>query len=89
MSPLTSHPVGLFWHIGEILERRPTGMSEQAFGHSGHTGQSIWIDPVRDVYIVVMTNRGHPRYEPTNTPLGKRSVEARIEIADQALRAIT
>ena len=33
-------------------------MSAEAFGHTGFTGTSIWIDPVRDVYIVLLTAKG-------------------------------
>jgi CubicO group peptidase (beta-lactamase class C family) len=32
-------------------------MSPQAVGHTGFTGTSLWIDPVRDVYVVLLTNR--------------------------------
>ena len=34
-----------------------TRMSERAFGHVGFTGTSIWIDPERDRYVVLLTNR--------------------------------
>ena len=34
-----------------------TRMSAQAFGHVGYTGTSLWIDPVRDRYFVLLTNR--------------------------------
>jgi CubicO group peptidase (beta-lactamase class C family) len=34
-----------------------TRMSPQAFGHVGFTGTSLWIDPVRDRYFVLLTNR--------------------------------
>ena len=34
-----------------------TRMSPQAFGHVGYTGTSLWIDPVRDRYFVLLTNR--------------------------------
>jgi CubicO group peptidase (beta-lactamase class C family) len=34
-----------------------TGMSPAAFGHVGFTGTSVWIDPVRDRYFVLLTNR--------------------------------
>jgi CubicO group peptidase (beta-lactamase class C family) len=34
-------------------------MSPSAFGHVGFTGTSLWIDPVRDRYFVVLTNRAH------------------------------
>jgi CubicO group peptidase (beta-lactamase class C family) len=44
---------------------RPTSscgryMSTEAFGHTGFTGTSVWIDPVRDRYVVFLTNRVHP-----------------------------
>jgi serine-type D-Ala-D-Ala carboxypeptidase len=32
-------------------------MSRSAFGHVGFTGTSLWIDPVRDRYFVLLTNR--------------------------------
>jgi CubicO group peptidase (beta-lactamase class C family) len=34
-----------------------TRMSAEAFGHVGFTGTSLWIDPVRDRYFVLLTNR--------------------------------
>ena len=52
---------GLGWDIdspfstnrGDLL---PVG----SFGHTGFTGTSLWIDPVTDTYIVILTNRVHP-----------------------------
>jgi CubicO group peptidase (beta-lactamase class C family) len=32
-------------------------MSRKAIGHVGFTGTSLWIDPVRDRYFVLLTNR--------------------------------
>jgi CubicO group peptidase (beta-lactamase class C family) len=32
-------------------------MSPAAFGHVGFTGTSLWIDPARDRYFVLLTNR--------------------------------
>lgn len=37
-----------------------TRMSPHAFGHTGFTGTSLWIDPTRDFYAVLLTNRVHP-----------------------------
>jgi len=31
-----------------------------AFGHTGFTGTSLWVDPDRDLVIVLLTNRVHP-----------------------------
>jgi CubicO group peptidase (beta-lactamase class C family) len=35
-------------------------MSAQSFGHTGFTGTSIWVDPKRQVVIVLLTNRVNP-----------------------------
>ena len=53
---------GLGWDIdspfasnrGELL---PVG----SFGHTGFTGTSLWIDPVTNTYIVLLSNAVHPR----------------------------
>jgi CubicO group peptidase (beta-lactamase class C family) len=37
-----------------------TRMSARAFGHTGFTGTSLWIDPARDLYVVLLSNRVHP-----------------------------
>ena len=37
-----------------------TRMSSRAFGHTGFTGTSLWIDPERGAYVVLLTNRVHP-----------------------------
>jgi CubicO group peptidase (beta-lactamase class C family) len=34
-------------------------MSPEAFGHVGFTGCSLWIDPARDRYFVLLTNRAN------------------------------
>jgi len=40
-----------------------TRLSPSAIGHTGFTGTSLWIDPVQDLYIVLLTNRVHPTRE--------------------------
>ncbi|TME69965.1 MAG: beta-lactamase family protein, partial [Chloroflexi bacterium] len=45
--------------IGLVL-RPPEGLpffSEDAFGHTGFTGTSVWVDPAKDLTLVVLTNR--------------------------------
>ncbi len=34
--------------------------SPKAVGHTGYTGTSLWIDPERDLAVVLLTNRVHP-----------------------------
>lgn len=35
-------------------------MKRPAFGHTGFTGTSIWVDPSRDLFVVLLTNRVNP-----------------------------
>lgn len=35
-------------------------LSPRAFGHTGFTGTSLWLDPEQDLYVVLLTNRVHP-----------------------------
>ena len=35
-------------------------MSRKAFGHTGFTGTSIWIDPDRKLFVILLSNRVHP-----------------------------
>jgi CubicO group peptidase (beta-lactamase class C family) len=37
--------------------------SAHSFGHTGFTGTSIWIDPDRELFVVLLTNRVHPTRE--------------------------
>ncbi len=42
-----------------------TRMSPSAFGHTGFTGTTLWIDPARGVYVVFLTNRVNPSRDNT------------------------
>lgn len=49
---------GLGWDI-ESPFSAPRGnfFSKTSFGHTGYSGSSIWIDPQRDLFVVLLTNR--------------------------------
>jgi len=34
-------------------------LNERAYGHTGFTGTSMWLDPERDMFVVLLTNRVH------------------------------
>ena len=48
--------------------------SSASYGHTGFTGTSLWIDPVNDVFIILLTNRVNPTR--MNTKIG--GVRARL-----------
>jgi serine-type D-Ala-D-Ala carboxypeptidase len=47
-------------------------MSPRAFGHTGFTGTSLWLDPAHHVYVVLLTNRVHPQPQPMEAIQGVR-----------------
>ena len=57
-------------------------LSSRSFGHTGFTGTSVWIDPTRDLFIVLLTNRVHPTRE--NNAIR----EVRRLVADRVVKAI-
>ncbi len=73
---------GLGW--GKPLADYWTGsvFSPQAFGHTGFTGTMIWIDPERDCFLVLLTNRVHPS---RNNQLVD---EAREKICQETIRIL-
>jgi len=38
-------------------------LSARSVGHLGFTGTSFWIDPVKEIVVVLLTNRVHPNRE--------------------------
>jgi beta-glucosidase-like glycosyl hydrolase/CubicO group peptidase (beta-lactamase class C family) len=65
-------------------ERSSSGdwMTERAFGHTGYTGTSIWMDPELDLFVILLTNRVHPSRE------NQKHVPLRRAVADAAVQAI-
>ena len=45
--------------------------SSRSFGHTGFTGTSLWIDPERDLFVVLLTNRVNPTRENTRRHPGE------------------
>ena len=60
-----------------------TKLGPLAFGHTGFTGTSIWIDPQRSLFIILLTNRVHPTRE--NNRIGR----VRSRVADLVVTALT
>jgi CubicO group peptidase (beta-lactamase class C family) len=56
--------------------------SPRSFGHTGYTGTSLWIDPEKGVFVVLLMNRVTLRGEAT------RHVQLRRDVADAVERAV-
>jgi CubicO group peptidase (beta-lactamase class C family) len=56
--------------------------SPGSFGHTGFTGTSMWMDPERELLVILLTNRVHPTRE--NRQIGR----VRSRLADAVVRAL-
>lgn len=63
-------------------------LSTRAFGHTGFTGTSMWIDPERDLVVIVLTNWIHGRASGGVAPVGIVQ-DVRSDIVDLAALSIT
>lgn len=51
----------LGWDVeSPYSSNRGDALSLRAIGHGGYTGTSLWIDPVKNLFVVVLSNRVHP-----------------------------
>lgn len=62
-----------------------TYLSERAYGHTGFTGTSMWIDPDRDMFVILLTNRVHAAR--ARRP-AKVISDVRADLADAAALAV-
>lgn len=60
-------------------------LSTRAFGHTGYTGTSIWIDPEQDLFVVILTNRLN---KPKTSSAQRVTIAVRNDIANIALSAV-
>ena len=61
-------------------------MGADAYGHTGYTGTSLWIDPERDMFVILLTNRVHAAK--ARRP-AKVISDVRADLADAAALAVT
>jgi CubicO group peptidase (beta-lactamase class C family) len=57
-------------------------LSRASFGHTGFTGTSIWMDPERDLFIILLTNRVNP------TRANTKILAVRARVADLVAEAV-
>ncbi len=50
----------LGWDVPSEPSSSGRYFSDQSFGHTGFTGTSLWIDPERRLFVILLTNRVHP-----------------------------
>jgi CubicO group peptidase (beta-lactamase class C family) len=50
----------LGWDTPSAPSSSGSSFSERSFGHLGFTGTSLWIDPLRELEVVLLSNRVYP-----------------------------
>ena len=78
--PSLSHRA-LGWETPSGRNSAGTRMSARAFGHTGFTGTSIWMDPEAGVFVILLSNRVNPSRQ--NTRIGL----VRTALADAVMAA--
>jgi len=56
--------------------------SKTSYGHTGFTGTSVWIDPIRKLFVVFLTNRVYPSIE------NKKIINVRPKLHNAVIDAI-
>lgn len=75
---------GLGWDIaGDEPGAAGSLWSPRTFGHTGFTGTSLWIDPDRDLFVVLLTNRVDP------TAANHKHIALRQAVHDAVANALT
>ena len=68
---------------GETVSSAGTLLGPRSYGHTGWTGTSLWIDPDRGIFVLLLTNRS---YAPRARSFAHLK-EVRGRVADAAARA--
>ncbi|HZR29725.1 MAG TPA: serine hydrolase [Terriglobales bacterium] len=68
---------GLGWDIDSpFASNRGDLLPIGSFGHTGFTGTSLWIDPLTQTYIMILSNAVHPRGGASTVSLRSRVATA-------------
>ena len=57
---LSANTRTLGWNVPTPNSSSGRYFSSRSFGHTGFTGTSMWIDPDKQLFVVLLTNRVHP-----------------------------
>jgi CubicO group peptidase (beta-lactamase class C family) len=59
-APLAANTRTLGWNVPTPNSSSGQYFSKSAFGHTGFTGTSLWLDPEKSLFVVLLTNRTYP-----------------------------
>jgi CubicO group peptidase (beta-lactamase class C family) len=79
--PRSSRALG--WDSPSLNSSAGRYFSPRSYGYTGYTGTSIWTDPERGVWVVLLTNRVYPTRD------NNKQVALRRAISDAVEEAVT
>ena len=79
-NPASSRALG--WDTPSGRSSAGDYFGESAFGHTGFTGTSFWVDPELDLFVVLLTNRVNPTRD------NRKHIELRRAVHDAAATSI-
>ncbi len=61
----TEYPRAIGWDLRSLDGHSSAGelFSSSAYGHLGYTGTSIWVDPEKELAVIMLSNRVYPSSE--------------------------
>lgn len=74
--PDTRSPVAFGWRVDSTY--KAPSLSNRTLSHTGWTGNTVWIDPEKQLYVIVLTYRSTGDHD--------KAQEVRINIADLAVK---
>jgi len=80
--PLAQNTRTLGWVVPTEGSSSGHYFSPHSYGHTGFTGTTIWIDPDRQLFVVLLTNRVHPTRE------NHKIAEVRPAVHDAVMKAL-
>ena len=80
--PLAKNARTLGWVVPTEGSSSGRYFSAHSYGHTGFTGTTIWIDPDRQLFVVVLTNRVNPTRE------NHKIAEVRPAVHDAILKSL-
>lgn len=79
-APASSRALG--WDTPSGRSSAGDYFGEGAFGHTGFTGTSLWVDPELDLFVVLLTNRVNPTRD------NRKHIELRRAVHDAVATSI-
>jgi len=73
----------LGWDVPTKNSTSGSYLSKESFGHTGFTGTSLWIDPKRKIFVILLTNRINPTRN--NTRINR----IRPELHDSIMKSLS